>query len=142
MLGLYESADAATQISENGDQTNPFSITAEGTNSNTIDTKIYVRNDDATKGYTNVIVQPYYSGGGNSKVSGQYGWGWKLYSSDVQPTESQWSSVDYGNILSFGSIITTGFTPFWVRITMPPNRSPEVLIDTFLNITYSTEYTL
>lgn len=126
MLDIYENPDPTTAYTVSGDFSNPFSSAFDGITGETIEKKLYIRNDDPLYFYEDISIQPI--DGGDYIVSGvdtTEDYYWKLYAGDQQPIEEQWELTTPGNEITISSIGSLGspdittYSPFWVRIQIP-----------------------
>lgn len=126
-LNIYESANPSSYYSVDGTFAHPFSESLNGRTGDTIQKRLYVRNNDDTLWYSAVTVQPI--DGGDDLVNSSTGYNWKLYAGDTQPLDAQWAGVVAGTSISLSNIgsasagdIST-YLPFWVRIQIPRGAS-------------------
>lgn len=126
MIDIYERPDPATAFTVSGDFGNPFSSAFDGITGETIEKKLYLRNDDSLYHYENISIQPIDSGDNIVDGSGATaGYSWKMYAGDQQPLEEQWQLTDAGNQITLSDIGAPGtpdtstYLPFWVRIQVP-----------------------
>ncbi len=135
-LSIYESAVPTTVFSEDGTLTNPISITIDGLRGGVILRRYYVRNDDNTKYYTSITLQPIVNSGLNIVNGSINGFSWKLIEGDTQPLDDQWAITTSGNQISLTNIGTAGngdtttYLPFWLRVDVPRN----VDVQSFSNV--------
>lgn len=141
-LGIYSSPHEDYKL----DASSPFTITFDGRIGGAQDRIIYVRNDDTARWYSDIQIQPVYSGSGTNIVNGERtGWRWKLIEKDVPPTGDEWSQVAPGVVLSLSSDIGSSlladivtFLPVWVRAVVPSGQRIQAITDVVLRLT-STE---
>lgn len=129
-LKIYEEASPSTAFSTEGSFDNPMSHAFNGTTGEVVEKRYYIRNDDPTRWYSNITVQPVVSSGDNI-VNGSgstEGFLWKVLAGDSKPLEEQWELKAPGEAVSLGANIgsgsagdTTTYLPFWLRIQVPPN---------------------
>ena len=121
MLKIYTSANPDAALSNEGAFSNPLAITFDGVNGGKIERKLYLRNTDISKSYTNITVQPYDDPEAIVAITGGInGFAWKLFAGDQRPLEEQWDMVDAGDPISLVDIDdTTTYLPFWFRIEVP-----------------------
>jgi len=138
-LSIYlydENNSTFSPVSKQGLQTRPVVTTHDGTNGQTVETKLFVRNDDLNYYYTNITFQ----GTPARKVRvGDINYpeafvGFKLLAQDSQPTESEWAAVESGNVLSFPDVGSTSegdtsYKPLWLQITIPPGTRVQTITD-------------
>lgn len=86
---------------------------------------IYLRNDDSSRYYTNLLLRYTVSSYQDFGEFGTTGWGIKFINGERRPTESEWDLVRSGESLSIPDIGSTEaadthtYYPIWVRITCP-----------------------
>jgi hypothetical protein len=97
MISIYKFNDTAAAFEEisDGDLSNPanFNVAPGGS---AIAKKFYIRNDDPTKYYTDIVLRPACNGSAISGTAVRV----KLLSGDRQPSASRWSSVAANGSLS------------------------------------------
>ena len=139
----YKEDDAFVEITEAGDYTSPLTTVHDGKVGDIQTVQVYVRNDDATKWYSNIIVKPIdliNSGIYDDVVYTETGWGVKLSAGSTEPTSGEWEDIDWGdqiNIPNLGSDSVADiatYSPFWYLITCPPNTDAKIKTDIVLNI--------
>lgn len=121
-LAIYLDTSPESRVSS----TNPFVVSLDGEVGGAIDTKLYVRNDDVDRWYSDIQVLPYDSSGNNIVNGNMSGWYWRVLEKDFAPTTEEWLEVDAGNTLTLTDSIgssTLGdistYLPFWVRVAIP-----------------------
>ena len=120
-LKIYTAVDPNAYLSAEGTFTNPFIGSFNGITGEVQVTRLYLRNDDATKYYTGIDIIPV--DGGENIVQGE-GFSWRLTAGDTQPLEAQWILLACGNTIAMSDIgsVSDGdirtYLPFWVRITV------------------------
>ena len=93
---------------------------------------IYLRNDDPTKYFTNMVLYYLIDGYQDMGEFGDTGWGVKLMYGERQPTEAEWDLVKAGDPLSLPDIgnsdaaDTSTYHPIWVRITCPGGQLAQI----------------
>jgi hypothetical protein len=139
-IGIYTSADPDKRLSQSGAFTNPLLVTLDGRKGQTLQQKLYVRNDNSLYSYSGISLTPTYNAGINV-IDGSQGYSWKLYAIDQQPTEDQWSVVQAGNSIAFSGVLGTvtvpdisTYLPFWTRVTAPKNVPVQTITDVTLKI--------
>jgi len=123
-LLIYETANPSSAFSIGNDYNNPIAHSFDGVTGSVLIRRYFVRNDDPTKSYDNIQVQPIHVSGDNI-IAGGSGFIWKLISGDQQPLEEQWNLVTPANVVDIPDIgngisadIST-YEPFWLRIEIP-----------------------
>ena len=121
MLKVYTSADPSAALSYDGEFGNPLAITFDGVNGGTIERKLYLRNDNITKQYQNITIQPYDNPGVEQQITnGSNGYIWLLSAGDQRPLVEQWDLITPASVINLDDISdTTTYLPFWLRITVP-----------------------
>lgn len=138
--GIFEA------ISYGDDFKSPVSTTHDGKQGDTKVVNLFIRNDNSSTWYSNIIIYPkdLEQPNGYDDVSyNDTGWGVKLIVGSNQPTPSEWNDTDWGNSISMediGSDIsgdTTTYQPFWYLITCPPNEDAKNKSDIVLRVEYT-----
>lgn len=127
-LALYSEPNEDSAFSTDGSL--PFTLTFMGRIGGAIARKIYIRNDDLTRYYTNIVITP------TSIVHS-----WKLLESDNEPSLEQWDRAISGQALSLSDSIGSSsqgdaaiYLSFWVQVSIPPEQAATNLTDTKLQI--------
>ena len=107
---------------------------------------IYIRNDDSSAYYTNVVASPELIGGYNdSGEFGTTGWGIKLMYGKRRPTEAEWDLVRSGDGIKIPDIGSSQaadtFTnhPVWARVYCPAGEPADIKENMQIKITYHTK---
>jgi hypothetical protein len=112
-----------------------------GVRGESVDVLVYLRNDNPSVYYNNVVVSTEDSDSTDDTL-GVYGTGrgFKLSSGARQPTEAEWDNVLAGDFVempdvgsSGGGDITTYF-PLWIRVIVPGNTQVQTFQDVSLKI--------
>jgi len=147
-LAVYfkDTNDLFTEASIDSDLTVPITTIHEGKEGDTKILQLYIRNDDAAKWFSNIIIRPVDLVDANPYGDVAYsetGWGVKLSENTSQPTSAAWEDLPWGeqiDIVDIGSDsvadITT-YVPFWYLITCPPNEDVKNKDDVVLNVSYT-----
>lgn len=96
------------------------------------DKLLFIRNDDSTCYYTDIIVSYDNSQLDDYGEFGSTGWSFKLLHGSRRPTEAEWDSVRSGESISIGDIGSTvaadtyTFHPFWIRAYCPGNSPAQI----------------
>jgi len=127
-LAIYSSPDIESKYIT----TSPFTVTFDGRIGGSIDKRVYVRNDDSSRYYTDIQLNPI-------NVSGE-GYSWKLMEKDIAPTNIEWEAATSSLTLSVGlgsssSGNITTFLPVWVRVVTPRSQRIQTITDVVLRIT-------
>jgi len=124
-LNFYETPDSVSVLSDDASFSNAFSVTVDGITGGVVHRRIYVRNDDPTKFYTDIEVTPVVLSGTDIVTGATKGYVWKLIVDDTQPAEEEWGLTSAGNTIALtdigesGNGDTTTFLPLWIRIEVP-----------------------
>lgn len=130
-LSVYDSPNENTAFSS-GTNTNPISLTVDGTLGATITKKLYLRNDSASHYYTSIEITPSSNGGEDIVTGSLSTFHWKLIAGNNEPLEDQWQLVSGGNTMtlsdlgSLGNATTTTYLPFWLRVNVPKGIDIQV----------------
>jgi hypothetical protein len=141
-LGLYEQTGPASfkKFSIEGEQLVPIQTTHNGREGEIVEKLLFLRNDDATKYYTNITIDPTDSDSDDDTVLTDTGWGVRVNDGSLQPSEAQWQSVTPGdpiNMVDIGVTTmadTTTYFPFYYRIEVPRNSRVQTKTDISLTI--------
>lgn len=139
MLDIYQYDQDNSQfnkVSKNGLQTAPVQTVHDGTNGETVEAKLYLRNDDDTLYYTDISLVPLPARKVrvNDLNYPEAFITFKIIAQDGQPTVSEWLSVESGNTITFDDIGAEGlpdisYKPFWVQITIPAGTRVQTIND-------------
>lgn len=106
----------------------------------------YLRNDDASNYYTNIVITPQMIGGyDDSGEFGTSGWGIKLLYGRRRPTEAEWDLVRSGDSIRVPDIGTTEaadtFTnhPVWTRVYCPAGEPADIRENMQLKVSFYTK---
>jgi len=117
-LNIYEEANPSSAFSKDATFSNPFSVALNGALGDVYEQRLYVRNDDVARVYTDVTVTPI--DGGDNIVDGTNGFSWKVIAGDQKPLEEQWDLQSPGNSANVGNLSDTNtYLPFWIRVQVP-----------------------
>ena len=139
MLYLYHT----TNINNPIDSQNPFTVTFDGRRGGSQDRMVFVRNDDITKYYTNIIISVVDTEGDSIVDGTAEGWSWKLMIKETAPTNEEWALVSPGNTISLSNIGSSAkgdistFLSFWVRVTIPNHEPVQTIKDVVFRISGS-----
>lgn len=133
-VGIYTEPNPDSLLSQDGLFTKPFAITFDGRNGGHKEVRLFLRNDDPTRYYTDLVLS--FEDLENPPVTSrpEAGFVWKLSYGDTRPTFNDWSSLPAANSLtaiddlgSTGNPDTSTYLPFWVFIQVPANLDIQVL---------------
>jgi len=143
-LNLYEydeDNNQYLQISEDGLHTNPIKTSHNGTNGETVEKKVYLKNEDANFYYTDIIVTSIPA----RKVKvGDINYpeafiSYKIINQDSQPTENQWLSIRSGNEVEMedigdASAGDTSYKPIWIQVGIPTGTRVQTIRDVSISL--------
>ena len=139
----YKEDDEFVLITKDNDKTNPLVTIHDGKIGDTLTVCVYLRNDDATKWFSNIRIQPADLEDANpygDVIYSETGWGVKLNAGANEPSQGQWEDLPWGNTIKMGDVgsdvlgdIAT-YYPFWYLITCPPNTDAKVKTDIILRV--------
>lgn len=136
-LSLYFK-DNENSILEDG----KFLATFDGRAGGVLDKKIYIRNNDIVKWYSNIVLSLDTGTGPNLIDNSINGFYWKLAQQELPLNKEEWKLVSPGNTLNItgnigsadqGDIST--YISIWVRISIPRNQR----IEKYKNISFILE---
>lgn len=141
-LYTYDSdTDTFVQHSKNGLFNNPAQTTHDGSNGEVVEKKLFLRNDDDTMYYTNLIMQPLpltKTAVGDINFPEAFVT-FKIIVQNEQPTENQWKAVQSGAAVTFSDIGSsaagdTAYKPFWVYVGIPAGTRVQNINDIALHL--------
>lgn len=141
-LNIYSDADISTVFSTDGEFTKPIVHSFDGTTGGVIIKNYYLHNNDDTKYYTSITISAYVESG-TDITDGTNGFSWKLIDGVSQPISQEWGLVAHGNTLNMSDIGSSGsgdnttYYPFWLRIAVPSNLSPQAYDNIKLRISFT-----
>lgn len=136
-LGVYGQADPSGLLTT----LKPFVITFDGRIGGTISRKVYVRNDDPDRWYTDIRIQAVDTSGTNIVDGSVKDFFWKFQEKDINPTPEEWDLVSPGNQITLnatlgnnllGDIVT--YIPVWIRIRVPRGLDLQTIKDVVLRV--------
>ena len=146
-LGLYfKKDDVFYAITSVGDLTQPLTTIHDGKTGDTQTVQVYIRNNDSSKWFSNIIIKPVDLIDANPYgdiIYTETGWGVKLNNGSEEPTQSEWEDIEWGNEINVDDIgtnllaNTTAYYPFWFLITCPPNTNAKIKTDIVLDVAYT-----
>jgi len=131
-LGIYTEASIDTELSANGEFTNPLAVTFDGRSGGIKEIRLYVHNIDPSYYYTDVTLTVVDNGINNIVNSEEDGYSWKLSAGDSQPTAADWANIAPANTISLDDLGSVGnpdsstYLPFWIRVQVPPGLDVQV----------------
>lgn len=114
----------------------------DGFKGQTMEQIIYIRNDDVSRYYTNILVNYESEVYQDLGPFGTTGWGMKLMYGERRPTEAEWDlvrSIDPLSIPDIGSTDladTNTYHPVWVRIICPGGEPAQIRESQQLTLAY------
>jgi hypothetical protein len=147
-LSLYykNENDQFIAVSSGDDISSPITTIHNGKTGDIKTMQLFLRNDDATKWFSNIIIKPIDLVDANPNGDIYYsetGWGVKLSSGSSEPSTGEWEEIIWGEQISMDDIgedagaDTTTYFPFWYYITCPPNEDVSIKTDIVLNVSYT-----
>lgn len=140
-LGIYTATSDSAKLSSGDTFTNPLSVTFDGRLGGVKQIKLYVRNDDPTRYYTNIRVVPVDNTSSPIINDPDNGFAWKLSAGDTQPTEKDWENIAAANQIQLSDLgaesspDTSTYLPFWIYIQVPPGMDVQILDHVKLSLT-------
>ena len=133
-VGIYTDSDPETLLSQDSLFTKPFAITFDGCIGGYKEVKLFLRNDDASRFYTDLVVSLEDLQSPPVTSRPEDGFVWKLSYGDTKPTFNDWSNIAAANSLAVpddiggvGDPDTSTYLPFWVFIQIPSNLDIQVM---------------
>lgn len=136
-LGIYTQPHPDYLVSD----TNPVRFTFNGRYGGAQDQKVYIRNNNDTRWYSSISVQPIDTAGLGRVDGTKDGYECRLIAQDLQPVNLQWDATTPGASISLsnlgtsteGDIIT--YLPFWIRMAIKSNQPIATIKDLVFRIT-------
>lgn len=125
-----------TTYSIGGEQTNPITTVHDGRVEAPKDVLLYVRNDDAAKEYSTIILDFVDYTYPDDIEGSESGWSVKVSLGSLQPSEVEWAAITAGDPLSVPDISGIGSEAFWYRVTSPRGLNVGLKVDIALKLTY------
>ncbi len=146
-LDLYREVSTGTYAIYGEDGANdgllPIVTTHDGVLGETVEIKLFVRNDDITEYYEDISVLPVSKTTPDETIATANGHGVKLSYGGTQPTEAQWEAIDYGTAIDFADIGVAGtgdtstYLSFWYRVEVPAGSSADNKDNIVLRLSYT-----
>jgi len=142
----YKEDDQFVEISSDLNLDTPLTTIHNGKTGDVVTTQIYIRNDDATKWFSNIILQPVDLVDANPYGDVAYsetGWGVKLSYGSAEPTVGEWEDLAWGNEIdapNIGSALsadTTTYYPIWQLESCPPNTNAQIKEDLVIQVSHT-----
>jgi hypothetical protein len=121
----------------------PIITTHDGVLGETVETKLFVRNDDLTEYYEDITVTPISKTVPDDTIGTASGHGVKLNLGNTQPTEAEWEAIDYGDPISLSDIGAAGsgdistYIAFWYRVEVPAGAPADNKENIILRLSYT-----
>ena len=145
-LDLYREVSTGTYAKyyEYGSSTTllPIVTTHDGVLGETVEIRIFVRNDDPDEYYTNISVQPVSISDPDDVSGTTTGHGVKICAGSTQPTEAEWTAIDYASSISLSSLGSAGngdintYLPFWARFEVSAGSPADNRENIVLRVSY------
>jgi|LakMenEpi03Aug12_release.lakeMendotaPanAssembly.Ray.scaffolds.fasta_scaffold1191447_1 hypothetical protein len=130
------------EISQDGMQSRPIQTTHNGTNGETVEKQLFLKNNNADFYYTDIRLTPVPA----TKVRlGDVNYpeayiGYKVIVKDAQPSRSEWASTQSGDVAIITNVGTTNlgdtsYKPLWIQVTIPPGARIGALRDVSIQLT-------
>jgi len=126
--------------------TSALRFTADGNLGASKQKIIYIKNDDLTKYYTNIVLSATSTN--YEDVLGEWaetGFGVKFLYGERQPTETEWDQVKSGESIILPDIgdsdaaDTANYYPIWIRVLIPGKTSAQRKTDIGFKVTASPQ---
>jgi hypothetical protein len=143
----YKENDQFYEISTNAlDGLDPLSSVHDGKKGSCLTRQLYLRNDDFSKWFSNIIIKPVDlvdASPYGEIIYSETGWGIKLSPETSEPSTQEWNDIDWGAQITLADIgsdsvaDTTSYIPFWHLENCPPNTEAQVKTDIVVNVSYT-----
>lgn len=143
-LSLYEydkDNNQYLEISQNGLQSRPIQTTHNGTNGETVEKQLFLKNNDDNFYYSAIRLTPVPA---NKVRIGDVNFpeayiGYKVIIKNTQPTRSEWAATQSGDTAFIANIGTTdladtSYKPIWIQVTIPPGARIGALRDVSIQL--------
>lgn len=116
----------------------PISTSHDGLKGETVEQKLFVRNDDAGLFYETVTVEPQST---TTNITSGTSWLVKLSAGDSKPAD--WDEITTGESISIGDIGDSGtgdttYKPFWLYVKAPEGSKAQTITDISLLLEFAT----
>jgi hypothetical protein len=123
----------------------PISTIHNGRTGDVKTTQLFIRNDDDTKWFSNIVIKPVDLVDANPYGDVGYtetGWGVKLNYSESEPSNGEWLDLSWGEAISISAIGSNlaadkNYKSFWYYITCPPNEDVKIKTDIVLEVSFT-----
>lgn len=122
----------------------PVTTTHDGVLGEVVEVLLYLRNDDPSEYYDYITITPVSLVAPSLVDNVSTGFGIKLSPGETQPTEADWTAVDYAasidmtDIGSAGSGDTSSYLPFWARFEVPAGANADNKDTVVLEISFTS----
>lgn len=122
--------------------TSPFRSFFDGHLGGVFEEKVYLRNDDPSVYYTNIVASIEVAAYQDTGETGTTGWGVKLMYGERRPTEAEWDAVRPSEPIVIPDIGTTAladtftYHPIWIRIFCPGNEPAQIRENQKLKVSF------
>lgn len=138
---LTETTYALYSTDASGDS--PVSTIHDGRVGDTVLTQLFLRNNDISQYFTNIVVSMVQDDGLTDELDGtSTGWGTKLLKSNIEPAKVEWDFTSFNNSITLSNIgtdalaDTSTYQSFWLLVQCPPQEDPGVKRDMKVRVTY------
>lgn len=103
---------------------------------------VYLRNDDASSYYTDLLLSYEQEIYNDSGEFGETGWGTKCAYGERRPTEAEWNEIRSGEPLALPDIGSTDaadtytFHPVWIRVYCPGGQAAQIRENQRVRLSY------
>jgi hypothetical protein len=119
MIAIYKAIDPDSKV----DSINRLFSPHDGTYGSFFTQKLYVRNSDESKIYTNIRLQIVLNNGDIYNVSENNNV-YQLFPGDIEPTAAEWQIIPHCNIISLQDIYNnSSYVPFFLRVYSPGGQN-------------------
>ncbi len=122
-LAIYKTE--GTDYPVGTDQASSFVIGKNRRGNFTLTHKLYIASTSANTWHSNILIQTTTTSAINI-LDGSQGYGIKVYSGVLEPSNRTWDNIAYGNNVRINNIGTSGtadntYRPLWVYTDVPSN---------------------
>lgn len=127
---------------DNKDPLSTLQLSFGGRFGSITESKVYLRNDDSGRYYTNLILSVLSTVYDAQSDFGNSGWSIKFLYGERRPTEAEWDIVRSAEPLGLPDIGSTlaadtyTYHPIWIRTYCPPKSKADIIDDFSLEIVY------
>jgi hypothetical protein len=138
-LGLfYKVGDDFFEVSTDDDLSSPVITTHDGKRGDSQKVKLYLKNDDSMRYFTNIVITPFDNILPSDIDYASTGWGVKLSNKLEEPSTAEWEDIDWGASITVADIEDVpGTVSFWYLVSCPPNTDAQNKTDITLKIAYT-----